>query len=299
MISDLTGLINEFTKHIGDATGISGRILAPLVILMIGLIGIKVLLALLRHSMKRSSRLDPALHTFIANCVKIICLVLLMIMVLSALGVPTASFITVLGAAGAAVALALRDSLSNIAGGIILLVTTPFKRSDYIEVQGFLGRVMEIDLLNTKLKTLDQKMITIPNSILSNQVITNHSAQPVRRIDMEAGISYDGDLEAARKAVMRAVSGSDYYLKDPPPEVVVRAHGDNAVLLTVRVWCRTENYFSGRDHLLEYIKREFDKSGIVIPYPQVVVHREPDHGTDGKNDWNSPSDDTRNAGGMA
>ncbi len=247
------------------------RIIACVIILAVGLIAIKIIVKLVRKALYHS-RLDGVLYTFILNCIRIVFFILLIITVLSSLGVSTTSFITVLGACGAAVALALRDSLSNFAGGILIMLNQPFSKGDYIESNGLEGKVHEIDLMYSKLITLDNKIISIPNGLIINSTIVNYSQQENRRIDCKFSIGYSSDIEKAKAVIASIINESSYYLSTPEPIIGVSAHGDSSVVLDTLVWCKNEDYFPARYHLYEQVKLEFDDCGIEIPFPQCTVH---------------------------
>lgn len=249
----------------------ASRVLSSVVILIVGLIIIKIAIAFLKKALK-SSRLDAALHTFIINTSKVLMLVLLVITLLGNLGVPTTTFVTVIGACGAAIALALRDSLANFAGGILILINKPFEKGDYIEASGVGGKVEKIDLLYSTLVTLDNKVISIPNGKLSTDVVVNFSRADRRRVDTKFGIGYDDDIGEAKKVIHQIIERANLFLDDPAPTIGVAAYGESAVEIEVLAWCKTENYYPAKYYLQEEVKRAFDENGIEIPYPQTVVH---------------------------
>ena len=199
-------------------------------------------------------------------------LVLLVITLLGNLGVPTTTFVTVIGACGAAIALALRDSLANFAGGILILINKPFEKGDYIEASGVGGKVEKIDLLYSTLVTLDNKVISIPNGKLSTDVVVNFSRADRRRVDTKFGIGYDDDIGEAKKVIHQIIERANLFLDDPAPTIGVAAYGESAVEIEVLAWCKTENYYPAKYYLQAEVKRAFDENGIEIPYPQTVVH---------------------------
>lgn len=263
---------------------ILGRIISALLITLIGMLLLYILLKIIRRALEKSS-MDQVIHTFIINTVKVVGAILLIITVLSNLGVPTGSFVTVIAACGAAVALALKDSLGNFAGGILIMLHNPFRQGDLISSNGVDGRVQHIDLLYTTLLTLNYQTITIPNGLLANNTIVNYSMSERRRIDVRVGIAYATDIEKARHCILDMISRSASFLVYPAPFVGVAEHGDNAVILDVQVWCETENFFPARYELLESIKNAFDEAGIEIPFPQITIHNDignfADEGKDG------------------
>ncbi|MDD4376861.1 MAG: mechanosensitive ion channel, partial [Eubacteriales bacterium] len=213
-----------------------------LLTLVLGYILLKITLSILTKALKKT-RLDEALHTFIINGAKVILWIILIITILGGLGVKTTSFITVLGAGGAAVALALKDSLGNIAGGIIILVNKPFSKGDTIDVAGTTGKVESIDLLVTNLKTFDNKVVTVPNGTITTSVLVNYSKEEIRRVDCLFNISYEADILLAKKILQDVANSNEDILRDPPPLIGVAGHLDSAVTIDLKVWCATENFF--------------------------------------------------------
>ncbi len=240
-------------------------------IVVIGLIIVKVAQSVAKKMLERTS-LDPAIHTFVLSALRIALYLVLIVVILGALNVATAPLVTVLGACGAAIALALKDSLGNIAGGLMILANKPFKKGDVIDVAGTSGSVQDIDLFATTLKTVDNKVVIIPNGTLNTSVVVNYSTENRRRVDCQFGISYDSDLAAA-KDVLRAVAESnpDVYT-DPAPFIGVAGHKDSSVAIDLRVWCDTAKYFDVKYYLEEQVKLAFDEANITIPYPQMDVH---------------------------
>lgn len=187
-------------------------------------------------------------------------------------GVQMTSFIAILGAAGLAFGLALSGTLQNFAGGVMLLIYKPFKVGDYIDAQGSAGTVAEIQIFHTILKTVDNKTIIIPNGGLSNSTMTNFSTEPLRRVDLTFGISYSDNIDKAREIILSVITADERIHKDPVPFVGVISLGDSSVNLVTRVWADTPNYWAVFFSTNENVKKEFDKSGISIPFPQRDVH---------------------------
>ena len=178
---------------------------------------------------------------------------------------------TLLGACGAAVALALKDSLGNIASGIIILANKPFIRGDVIEVTGITGIVQSIDLLVTTLKTYDNKVITIPNGTITASVMVNYSREKSRRVDVTFAISYDSDIARAKDVLMAVAESNKDIFADPAPVTGVAEHQQSGILLDLKVWCETSRYYDVRYYLEEQVKLAFDEANITIPYPQMDV----------------------------
>lgn len=257
--------MSQETKDILMDAGIAA------VILFVGWIAIRVILRIEKKALAKS-RLDEALHLFILKATKAILWIVLVISVLQNLGISTASLLAVLGAGGAAIALALKDSLGNIAGGLIILVNKPFNRGDTIETAGVCGIVDSIDLLTTRLHTFDNKVVTVPNGTITTSVLINYSSEDMRRVDCVFSIGYDADIEKARTLMENIAVSHPGIMTEPEPVIGVASHGDHAVLMDFKVWCATENYFDVKYFLEENVKVAFDEAGISIPYQQVDVH---------------------------
>ena len=188
------------------------------------------------------------------------------------LGVPATSFITILASCGVAVGLALQGSLSNFAGGLMILFFKPFKVGDYIEASGESGTVAEISVVYTVLLTPDNKRITIPNGALTNSVIENYSSEPTRRVDFTFTADYNNDIEKVKAVIDEVINAHPAALKDPAPFVRLSAHSENALTYTARVWVKSADYWTVFFDVTENVKLAFDKNNIKIPYPQLDVH---------------------------
>ena len=188
------------------------------------------------------------------------------------IGIETTSFIAVLGAAGLAIGLALQGSLSNFAGGVLVLMFRPYKVGDFIDAQGVMGTVHEIQIFNTILKTPDNKVIIVPNGAISNGIITNFSMEATRRVDFVFGIGYSDDIAKAKATIERLISEDGRALSDPEPQIVVSELADSSVNITTRVWVNASDYWGLFFDLTEKVKLTFDQEGISIPFPQRDVH---------------------------
>jgi small conductance mechanosensitive channel len=191
--------------------------------------------------------------------------------VISKLGIETSSLVAVLGAAGLAVGLALQGSLSNFAGGILIILFKPFKANDLIEAQGEIGTVQEIQIFNTKLINAVNQTIYIPNGILSNGVIINYTQQGKRRIDQVIGIAYNANIAQAKEVLLNALKSHPNILQEPEPQVFVVSLADSSVNLSVRAWVLPENFMTTSSDILEFGKQALDNHNIEIPFPQRVV----------------------------
>lgn len=217
--------------------------------------------------------IDPTVGGFVTNILYMILLMLVIIAAMAQLGVPTAQFIAVIGAAGLAIGLALQGSLSNFASGVLLVSFRPCKVGDYIEAGGVSGTVQAITVFSTTLVTPDQRTITVPNSSIMGGPITNYSTSPSRRLDMVIGVSYDSDLEQV-KNLLRDIVESDERVLDShkPVQIGVLALADSSVNIAIRPWVATADYWPLHFDLHERIKRQFDEADIGIPFPQMDVH---------------------------
>lgn len=247
------------------------KLVFGIIVLIIGLWIINRLGKFIGKRMKKQ-KVEPSLNHFLVSLIKISLKALLFITIISTLGVQMTSFVAILGAAGLAVGLALQGSLANFAGGVLILLFKPFKVGDLIEGQGHLGIVNKIEIFNTKMKTLDNKIVIIPNGVLSNGSIVNYTVEKIRRVDMVFGIGYDDDFKKAIKVIKEIISKEKKALKTPTSFVRVGELGDSSVNITTRVWCNTEDYWDVFFNMQENVKSEFDKLGISIPYPQMDVH---------------------------
>jgi small conductance mechanosensitive channel len=191
---------------------------------------------------------------------------------LTQLGVQTASFIAVLGAAGLAVGLALQGSLSNFAAGILIIILRPFKVDDFVDIAGESGVVKEIKIFTSELRTGDNKCVIIPNARVLASNIINHTSAGTRRIDMVFGIGYDDDIDKARDAIKAVLAAEPRILAEPETVIGVSELADSSVNFVVRPWVKTGDYWGVNRSLLEQVKKRFDKDGISIPFPQQTVH---------------------------
>lgn len=221
---------------------------------------------------KMESTVDPTLHKFIGSLVSVGLKGLLLISVASMVGIATTSFIAVLGAAGLAIGLALQGSLSNFAGGVLILIFKPFKVGDLIEGGGHLGVVKEIQIFNTILTTADNRRVIIPNGVLSNNSLINVNVEPTRRVDFVFGIGYGDDIKKTKEILQRIADNDSRVLKDPAPTIVLSELADSSVNFTVRLWVNTADYWGVYFDTHEAVKVTFDAEGISIPFPQQDVH---------------------------
>lgn len=247
-------------------------LLKAALILIVGHYAVVFILKLLTKSFEKV-KMDVSLEKFFLKAVNIALHIIVLLSALNALGISTTGLLAALSGAVVAVALALKDSLGSIAGGIIILLTKRFETGDYIEINGDEGTVTQVDLMHTTLKTLDNRHVVIPNAVAVNSRVVDYSSEEKRRLDIVFGIAYNDDSEKAKQIILDTVNKHKMALNEPEtPFARVTGFGDSAVEITLRVWCLRENYWQLKFDLLEQIKAEFDKNGISIPYNQVDVH---------------------------
>lgn len=247
------------------------KIVLALVIYVVGKWIAKRLTKLLTRLLEAQD-FDPTLVNFLSNLVYAILLVAVILAALDTLGLPVTSLIAVVGAAGLAIGLAMKDSLGNFAAGVMLVMFRPFKQGDYVEVAGVGGSVGEIRIFSTTLTTPDNKVVIIPNGQVAAGTITNYSAKDQRRVDMVFGVGYDDDLKVVREVLTRICADHPLVLEDPATNIFVKNLGDSCVEFAVRPWVNTSDYWTVWGDLLEQGKAELEAAGCNIPYPQTDVH---------------------------
>lgn len=248
-----------------------GPVIKMALILVIGHFITVYILKLVNRGFYKS-QLDESLTKFLAKVIKIVLYILVVISALNAIGVSTSGIIAAFSAAAVAVAVALKDSLSNVAGGILLLISPRFSTGDYIAAGGDEGTVLSVDLLHTTVRTADRRQVSIPNGVLINSHITNYSREENRRVEICFPISYEADVEAAKSVARETILKHPLVLRDPAPFVRVHSYEDSAVNLVTRVWCTTADYWTVYYDLVEQIRAAFDQHGIIVPYNQLDVH---------------------------
>ena len=245
-----------------------------LVALLIMIVGFRVIAALENRLKKQHkfSKLDPGAKSFVISFVSIALKVIVMVVVLSIIGIPMASLVTIVGSCAVAIGLALQGGLSNIAGGLMILIFKPFKVGDYIISNGLEGTVKSITMFYTTITTLDNKVIQLPNANLSNSNIINVSANKTRRVDIDLSVNYNTDIDKVKKVVMDIVNKHKLILQDEDKFIRLKTHAESALVFSLRVWVLTPDYWTVYFDLMESIKKEFDKNHIEIPYNQLDVH---------------------------
>jgi len=262
---NLINLLQEFAVTYG------GKLIGALLLLIIGF-KLANVITKKASSSKAFGKIDVSTRGLIINVISVLIKVIIGITALAILGVPMTSMIAVIGSCGLAVGLALQGSLSNIAGGFIILVLKPFSVGDFITSGDIAGTVEEISIFHTKILTVDNRRIIVPNSTISNATLTNVSALKERRVDLTFTAAYQNDIDTVEKVLSEVCLNHALVLKDPEPFARLSAHKDCALEYTVRAWCKAEDYWTVYFDLIKDVKLAFDKNGISIPYPQLDVH---------------------------
>ncbi|WP_109831947.1 mechanosensitive ion channel family protein [Reichenbachiella versicolor] len=265
---DLNNLIQTFIEY---ATAYLPKVAGALAVLIIGLIVVSAITKGISAIMN-SRELDGSLKSFITSLVSVLLKLMLALAVMGTLGIEATSFVAVLGAAGLAVGMALSGTLQNFAGSVMIMIFKPFKVGDFIDAQGYMGSVKEIQIFNTILTTPDNKTIIIPNGSLANGSMTNFSTEPTRRIDWVYGIGYGDDVQKAREILVRLANEDSRILKDPEFFVGLGELADSSVNLTTRAWVNAGDYWDVNFEMNEKVYNAFNAEGINIPFPQMDVH---------------------------
>ncbi len=260
-----------FSKLAEFASTAGLRLVAAGLILIIGFKLCKWVLKLLKKG-KAFSKVDAGVQTFISSLLNIGLKILIVLTAASVLGIPMTNFVALLASAGVAIGAALQGSLSNLAGGIMILVFKPFKVGDYIDSAEGSGTVTEVTILYTILTTPDNRRVVIPNGAISNEAITNYSYHDTRRLDFTFSVAYDSDIEQVKSLLLEQAQAHDLVLKDPEPFCRLTNHGDSSLDFALRVWTKGSDYWTVNFDLKESVKKSFDANGIQIPYQQLDVH---------------------------
>lgn len=270
------GVLQKYLQELPDkALRFGVKILLAVIVLIVGIQIIKLLRRIVRKSMQRANA-DTGVVQFVDSFLKAVLYILLFFMIASGFGLNTASIVALLGSAGVAIGLAVQGSLSNFAGGVLILLLKPFKVDDYIIISGNAneGTVMEIQLFYTKLVTVDNHVVIIPNGELTTSNIINMSTLSERRINISVSIAYDADIRTAKEVIRSVLEQDAAVLKDKEHFVFVDELADSGVNLKVRCWSRNEDYWETKWRLTENVKYALDEARISIPFPQMDVHLE-------------------------
>lgn len=265
----------DVDQYLPGVIGWATNILLAAIILIVGYWIAGRVSAAVRKAGESHAKLDDTLFRFLGNLARWVILAFVFIAVLNRFGVQTTSLVALLGAAGLAVGLALQGAMSNVAAGVMLLIFRPYKIGDFVDAAGKFGKVAEIDLFTTILTTFDNQQIIIPNGKIWGEQIINHSHFPVRGVDMTFGISYDSDIDTARKALEEVFADHPLILKDPPPFIAVSTLNDSSVDFATRPFVNGEDYFKVLLSVPELVKKKFDSVGVEIPFPhrKVIVFK--------------------------
>jgi small conductance mechanosensitive channel len=272
---DIEALLTQLSSIV-SAYGL--KVIGAILVLIIG----RGVAGLVRRATRRGlerAEIDKTLIPFITGLVYTLTMVFVGVAVLGLFGIPTASFIAVLGAAGLAVGLAMQGTLSNFAAGVMLLIFRPFRVGDLVEVGGTLGVVKEIGIFATQLNTVDNVRVIIANSTVYGDKISNYTANDIRRVDLRVGVSYGDDLEKAKETILAVVKGHEKVLEDPAPQVEVVEMADSSVNFVVRPWCATGDYWRVYFDVTQRCKEQLEAAGCSIPFPQRDVHLFPQDGS--------------------
>lgn len=267
MVMDLLARLVDFCTSAGL------KLLGAILVLIIGLKLTRTFTNFLKKS-RGISRMESSVRGFFMNFISIALKLVVIITAASIVGLPTASVVTVIGSAGVAIGLALQGSLSNIAGGLILLIFKPFHVGDTILVEGETGTVTEIGIFYTKIITPDNRNVIFPNGVVSNEKMVNISANHTRRADFLFSVGYDSDIDQVKKILADCVKACKFVLDEPAPTIFLSEQADSALVFSVYAWCECDLYLNLRSDLTERVKKAFDANHIKIPYPQLDVHIE-------------------------
>ena len=270
---EVNGFFRFIEDNIPNIVSFGIKVVLALVFFFIGGKVIKWIRKIVRRSFERTGA-DTGVTQFVDSMLKFGLYALLIFMIATNFGVESSSVAALIASAGVAVGLALQGSLSNFAGGILILLLKPFVVGDYIAVpqEGIEGTVKEIQIFYTKMATVDNQTVVVPNSILTSNSLTNVRARPERKLDLKVGISYDADMKQAKHIIEEILHRDLSVIQDEEIVVFVSDLADSAVMIGLRAWVKTEEYWAARWRILEQIKTEFDQAGIEIPYNQLTVH---------------------------
>ena len=269
--------MNQFTaylqENIPNIIGFGVKVLFAILFFLVGRAVIKWIRKIVRHSMERSNA-DVGVRQFVDSVLKVVLYFILLFSIATKFGVDAASVAALIASGGVAIGLALQGSLSNFAGGVLILLLKPFEVGDYIieDTNKNEGTVKEIQIFYTKLSTIDNKTIVIPNGILTNNSLTNATAKDERRLDLKVDISYEASIKEAKAVIETILKNDEAVLQDDDINVFVDALGESSVVLGARAWTKNEDFWSAKWRILEEIKEQLDEHHISIPYQQLMVH---------------------------
>jgi small conductance mechanosensitive channel len=259
------------------AIGYAPKVVGAILVLIIGFWIANFIVRMVRKNLEKAN-VDEDLRPFLTTLVNVLLKLLIVFSAAGIVGIETTSFVALLAAAGFAVGLALQGTLGHFAAGVLILFFKPYRTGDFIVAQGYSGTVKEIQIFNTILSTLDNRIIIVPNGSIASGPIENLTAPGIRRVDMTFGIGYGDDIDKARSVIQSVIDADDRIIKGDGyvNDIFVKGLGDSSVNFAVRVWCKHEDYWDVYFHAHEAIKKAFDKEGVSIPFPQVDVHMKND-----------------------
>ncbi len=267
------GIIRTYFENlVPDLISFGLQVVIAILIYVVGAKIIKAILKMMNRSMERAGT-DIGVKQFLSTVIKYALYIILIMIILNLFGIATTSVVALIGSAGVAIGLALQGSLANIAGGVLILLLKPFRVGDYIieDTNKNEGTVAEISVFYTKLLTIDNKVVMIPNGILANASLTNVSHMDKRRVDLVVGVSYEADIKKTKEVLQKVIEEEPARLKDEEMQVFVSELADSSVNMGVRVWVKAEEYWPAKWRITENVKLALDKNGISIPYPQLDV----------------------------
>ena len=247
------------------------KLIIGILMLYIGWKIVNKLVKIMNRTLQRRN-VDATLSSFLDTFVEIALKIIVVVIFMGYVGIDTAGIAALVASAGVAIGLALQGSLSNFAGGVIILLIRPFNVGDYVEGSGHSGTIEKIGIFYTHMTTVDNKLILIPNGSLANGSIVNYSAKELRRVDLTFGVGYEEDIIKVKRVLSNIIDAHESILKTPEPFIALSAHGDSAVNFVVSVWCNNKDYWKIYFDLLEQVKLKFDEENISIPYPQMDLH---------------------------
>lgn len=256
---------------VSACVNLAWRLVAALVVFLIGNLIIRFAIKRLKNG-KAANKMDPLVHSFLCSVTKIGAYLVLAVIIVAILGIETASIVTVIASAGAAIALGLQGSLSHLAGGVMLLIFRPFHIGDFVDVCGESGTVTEVGIFYTELTTGDNRVCRIPNGSLVGSVITNYSVKDTRRVDLAFDVAIGTDVDSAKRVIMDIVAKEEAILEDPATFLRMTELNSGALKITLRVWTKNEDYWTVKFNLTEALNVAFAENGVKLPHQQVDVH---------------------------
>lgn len=264
--------VEDYIENIITRVSTKGiKLIIGIVILCIGWKLVNKLVKVMNKALEKR-KVDVTLSSFLDAFVEIVLKIIVVVIFMEYVGIETAGIAALVASAGVAIGLALQGSLSNFAGGVIILLIRPFNVGDYIEGAGESGTIEKIGIFYTHMTTVDNKLVLIPNGSLANGIIVNYSAKDLRRVDLTFSVGYEQDIIKVKRVLSNIVNKHDLILKTPEPFIALSAHGDSAINFVVRVWVNNSDYWKVHFDLLEEVKVKFDEDNISIPYPQMDLN---------------------------